>query len=93
LHEHTAPVALLVQRIPSPMLEGMYGLSIYQKSIEEGSNSKITAEDFLKSYTSTSLEFFNYVSIVDAPGFSQLREGLCEQVKGVRMKHGQHNIY
>ncbi|KAF9508263.1 hypothetical protein BS47DRAFT_1373693 [Hydnum rufescens UP504] len=50
LREHTAPVALLVQRIATPMLEGMYGLSIYRKSVEEGGDGKITAEDFLKSY-------------------------------------------
>ena len=52
LREYTAPISLLVQRIPSPVLEGIYGLSIFRKNIDEGGNGEITTEDFLKAYAS-----------------------------------------
>ena len=53
MREYTAPVALLVRRIPTEVLEGIYGLSIRRKSLDEGGDGKITAEDFLKTYAST----------------------------------------
>ncbi|KIP12574.1 hypothetical protein PHLGIDRAFT_98001 [Phlebiopsis gigantea 11061_1 CR5-6] len=50
LREHTGPTALVVKRIPQEVLEATYGLSIKPRSIEEGGDGKITAENFLVAY-------------------------------------------
>lgn len=50
LREHTGPTALIVKRIPKEVLEAIYGLSIKSKSIEEGGDGKITAENLLITY-------------------------------------------
>ncbi|KAI0347833.1 P-loop containing nucleoside triphosphate hydrolase protein [Trametopsis cervina] len=50
LREHTGPVSLVVKRLPTEVLEAIYGLSIRCKSVEEGGTGKITAEDFLITY-------------------------------------------
>lgn len=50
LREYTGPTSLVVKRIPTEVLEAVYGLSIRSKSIEEGGDGKITAEDFLIAY-------------------------------------------
>ena len=52
LREHTGPTALVVKRIPKEVLEAVYGLSIKPKSIEEGGDGRITAENFLIAYAS-----------------------------------------
>ena len=52
LREHTGPIALVVKRIPKEVLEAVYGLSIKAKSIEEGGDGKIGAENLLIAYAS-----------------------------------------
>lgn len=52
LREHTGPTSLVVKRIPKEVIEAIYGLSIRTKSVEEGGDGKITAEDLLITYAS-----------------------------------------
>lgn len=52
MKEYTAPVSLVVQRIPKEVLEATYGLSIKVRGIEEGGNGQVTAENFLIAYAS-----------------------------------------
>ncbi|KAH0826610.1 hypothetical protein J3R83DRAFT_4974 [Lanmaoa asiatica] len=47
---YTGPVALVVKRIPKDVLEVSYGLSIKVRSIEEGGDGNVTAEDLLIAY-------------------------------------------
>ncbi|PFH54830.1 hypothetical protein AMATHDRAFT_72631 [Amanita thiersii Skay4041] len=50
LREHTGPISLLVQRIHKSVLEATYGLSIKVKTVEDGGDGQVTAENFLKAY-------------------------------------------
>lgn len=50
LREYTGPASLVVKRVPREVLEGMYGLSIRTKSVEEGGDGKVTAEGLLIAY-------------------------------------------
>ncbi|TDL28206.1 P-loop containing nucleoside triphosphate hydrolase protein [Rickenella mellea] len=50
MKEHTGPCSLVVKRLPKEVLEGIYGLNIRVKKIDEGGDGQITAEDFLISY-------------------------------------------
>ncbi|CAK7202381.1 hypothetical protein SEUCBS139899_005104 [Sporothrix eucalyptigena] len=50
LREFTGPVALVVTRIPRPFLEAIYGIQIRPKSVADGGNGKVTAEDLLSAY-------------------------------------------
>lgn len=50
MREYTGPVALVVKRIPKVVLEATYGLTIATRSVEEGGDGKITAEDLLVAY-------------------------------------------
>ena len=50
LREYTGPTSLVVKRIPKALLEATYGLTIRTKSMEEGGNGKVTAEDLLIAY-------------------------------------------
>lgn len=50
MREHTGPISLIVKRLPTDVLEATYGLSIKVRSVEEGGDGKITAEDFLIAY-------------------------------------------
>jgi len=54
MREYTGPVALVVKRIPKGVLEATYGLTIATRSVEEGGDGKITAEDILIAYASMS---------------------------------------
>ena len=47
LREYTAPITLVVRRIPKNVLEATYGLSIPVKSIEDGGDGTVTASAFL----------------------------------------------
>ena len=55
LREHTGPTSLIVKRIPQEVLEATYGLTFKPKTVEEGSDGKISAEDLLVSYASKSM--------------------------------------
>ncbi|KXN85669.1 Large subunit GTPase 1 [Leucoagaricus sp. SymC.cos] len=50
MREYTAPISLVVKRVPREILEAMYGLSIKVRSKEEGGDGKITGQDFLIAY-------------------------------------------
>ncbi len=50
------PASLVVKRIPKVVLEGVYGLTIRVKGVEEGGDGKVSAEDLLTAYASK-LEF------------------------------------
>jgi large subunit GTPase 1 len=52
MREYTGPIGLIVKRVPKEVLEATYGLAITAKSIEEGGDGRITAENFLISYAS-----------------------------------------
>lgn len=52
MREYTGPISLVVKRIPTDLLEATYGLTIKVRSIEEGGDGKITAENFLIAYAS-----------------------------------------
>lgn len=52
LREYTGPAALVVKRIPKVVLEGIYGLTIRAKGLDDGGDGNITAEDFLIAYAS-----------------------------------------
>jgi len=55
LREYTAPVSLVVRRIPKEALEGTYGLNIKASHSEDSSDSPISAGDLLISYAGWSL--------------------------------------
>ena len=50
MKEYTGPISLVVQRIPREVLEAIYGLTIRQRSVEEGGNGLVSAEDLLVAY-------------------------------------------
>lgn len=52
MREYTAPIALVVKRIPKEILEAVYGLSIKLKTAEEGGDGNIIGQDLLISYAS-----------------------------------------
>ncbi|KIO16545.1 hypothetical protein M407DRAFT_33809, partial [Tulasnella calospora MUT 4182] len=53
MREYSAPVALVVKRIPPEILEATYGLTIKRKSVDEGGDGKsVTEWDFLAAYAS-----------------------------------------
>ena len=61
MREHSAPVALIAQRIPRDILEGTYGLTIRRRAEEEGGGDVMTAEDLLTSYAG-----MRYVGLLEA---------------------------
>jgi ribosome biogenesis GTPase A len=54
LREHTAPVALLVKRIPKPILEATYGITMKTRDVSEGEGDQVMPEDLLVPYASKS---------------------------------------
>ncbi|KII94187.1 hypothetical protein PLICRDRAFT_695224 [Plicaturopsis crispa FD-325 SS-3] len=50
MREHTGPTALVVKRLPREVLEATYGLAIKVRSIEDGGDEAVTAENFLIAY-------------------------------------------
>lgn len=50
MREYTAPIALVVKRIPKEILEAVYGLSIKLKTAEEGGDGNVIGQDLLISY-------------------------------------------
>jgi large subunit GTPase 1 len=55
MREYTGPISLIVKRIPTDVLQAIYGLVVKVRGIEEGGDGKITAENFLISYASKSI--------------------------------------
>ena len=55
MKEHTGPITLVIQRIPTVVLETTYGLTLRVKGAEEGGNGSLTAENFLVAYASESV--------------------------------------
>lgn len=50
MREFTGPTSLITKRFPQKVLEATYGLSIKIKTLEEGGDGKVTAENFLIAY-------------------------------------------
>lgn len=50
MREYTAPIALVVKRLPKEILEAVYGLLIKVRTIEEGGDGGITGQDLLIAY-------------------------------------------
>ncbi|KAG7450705.1 P-loop containing nucleoside triphosphate hydrolase protein [Guyanagaster necrorhizus] len=50
MKEYTAPITLVIKRIPKTVLEATYGLSIRVRSVEEGGDGQVAAESFLIAY-------------------------------------------
>ncbi|KAF4982906.1 hypothetical protein FZEAL_1561 [Fusarium zealandicum] len=50
LREFQGPVGLIVQRVPQPFLEAIYGIHIRTRSIEEGGTGIPTASELLRAY-------------------------------------------
>lgn len=50
LREYTGPVGLVVQRIPQPFLEAVYGIKIHTRPPEEGGTGVPTASELLRAY-------------------------------------------
>ncbi len=50
LREFTGPVGLVVQRIPQPFLEAIYGIKILIRPQEEGGTGTPTASELLRAY-------------------------------------------
>ncbi|KAF9456157.1 P-loop containing nucleoside triphosphate hydrolase protein [Collybia nuda] len=50
MREYSGPISLIIQRIPTDVLQAVYGLTVKVRSIEEGGNGKVTAENFLIAY-------------------------------------------
>ena len=88
LREHTGPTALVVRRIPKEVVEAIYGLSIRSKSIEEGGDGKVTAEDLLIAYASRSYFTFLLIdhahSLVVARGFTRSGQGNPDEARAAR---------
>lgn len=61
MREYTGPVSLIVKRIPTDVLQAIYGLVIKVRGIEEGGDGKITAENFLIAYASKFYCVFVYL--------------------------------
>lgn len=54
MREYSAPADLVCRRIPKDILEGVYGIGIGIKAVEEGGTGLVTWEDLLSSYASES---------------------------------------
>ena len=50
LREFTGPVGLVVQRVPQPFLEAVYGIKIHIRPPEEGGTGTPTASELLRAY-------------------------------------------
>ncbi|KAG8893404.1 hypothetical protein FRC01_013614 [Tulasnella sp. 417] len=51
MREYSAPVALVVKRVPPQILEATYGLTIKRRSVDEGGDgTSVTEWDFLAAY-------------------------------------------
>ncbi|XP_006454004.1 hypothetical protein AGABI2DRAFT_182004 [Agaricus bisporus var. bisporus H97] len=50
MREYTAPIALLIRRIPKEVLEATYGIAIKVQGVDEGGNGQITEQNFLIAY-------------------------------------------
>jgi large subunit GTPase 1 len=50
MREYTGPVGLITQRIPQWFLEGLYGIKITIRPVEEGGSGVPTAAEFLMAY-------------------------------------------
>ena len=50
LREFTGPAALVAQRIPKPFFEGLYGVEVHTRPLEEGGTGIPTAEEMLTAY-------------------------------------------
>lgn len=54
MREYSAPADLVCRRIPKDILEGVYGIGIGIKEVDEGGSGLVTWEDLLSSYASKS---------------------------------------
>jgi large subunit GTPase 1 len=52
LREFTGPMALLVKRIPKPVLEATYGIAMKIRDVNEGDSELVMPEDILVPYSS-----------------------------------------
>ena len=52
MREYSAPTDLVCRRVPKEILEGVYGIGIGVKEIEEGGTGEVLWEDLLSSYAS-----------------------------------------
>ncbi|KAF8633007.1 hypothetical protein AX15_001604 [Amanita polypyramis BW_CC] len=88
LREYTGPTSLVSKRIPKEVLEATYGLSIKVKSIEEGGNDQVTAENLLKAYASTYsvlVMLINYKTWLSvARGFMRSSQGNPDEARAAR---------
>ena len=50
LREFTGPAALVAQRIPQSFFEGLYGVEVHTRALEEGGTGIPTAEEILVAY-------------------------------------------
>ncbi|KAJ9143840.1 Large subunit GTPase 1 [Pleurostoma richardsiae] len=50
LREYTGPAALVAQRIPKSFLEGIYGITIHIRPLEEGGTGVPTGEEIMRAY-------------------------------------------
>jgi len=53
MREYTGPVTLVIKRIMKEVLEATYGLDIQVKSVEDGGDGVLRAEDLLSTYAGT----------------------------------------
>lgn len=53
MREYTGPITLVIKRIMKEVLEATYGLDIQVKSVEDGSDGVLRAEDLLTTYAGT----------------------------------------
>jgi large subunit GTPase 1 len=55
MREYSAPTDLICRRVPKDILEGVYGIGITVKDVEEGGSGQVLWEDLLSSYASKCL--------------------------------------
>ncbi|KAJ7596849.1 P-loop containing nucleoside triphosphate hydrolase protein [Mycena floridula] len=71
MREYTGPIALIVKRIPTPVLEAVYGLTIRTVGQDEGGDGQITAENFL-------------IAHAIARGFTRAGQGNPDEARSAR---------
>lgn len=89
MREYTAPIALLIRRIPKEVLEATYGIAIKVQGVDEGGNGQITEQNFLIAYASESLYTIPLLSLTSPPhsvarGYTRSGQGNPDEARAAR---------
>lgn len=86
MREYSAPADLICRRIPKDILEGVYGIGIGVKLVEDGGTGEVTWEDLLSSYASEfpSLSYWLLADEAVARGMTRASFGMPDTSRAAR---------